>query len=359
MAKVAPQYRRGKPPTDPDARAEYDAHNAMVDAYNAANGLPVRRTAVLAGTAPVARVTRQSSRGGAGRTVAQKVTVVPGLDKMRAMSEDDDAPAEENETPAEKAKREKALLNEVTERFDAMARMVRGAARGMVRAIIVSGTGGIGKTFNVERVLEAEKEKNDINYRIITGSSITPVRLYETLYRFREENNVLVLDDCDELLFDPDTLNLLKAALDTGKTRKLHWNTLSRYLDGLNIPTSFDFEGSIIFLTNLNFQKIIDKENKQAQHLQALMTRSYYIDLKLHNKRSLMAWVRFLSEKTKLMQNDHPDISDETAAMLLDWLEDHRDQLRELSIRTAKFIANLYANHGKHWEADARIALLK
>ena len=93
--------------------------------------------------------------------------------------------------------------------------------------------------------------------------------------------SVIVFDDCDTVLFDDLSLNILKAALDTGKKRIIQWNTESRVLDREGIPDKFEFEGAVIFITNVKFDAV--KSKKLRDHLDALMVRCHYIDLTIES----------------------------------------------------------------------------
>ncbi|NBR61845.1 MAG: hypothetical protein EBT86_09405, partial [Actinobacteria bacterium] len=87
---------------------------------------------------------------------------------------------------------------------------------------------------------------------VVKGSA-TPIGLYQTLYKYSDKNCVLVFDDCDSILLDDVSLNLLKGALDSGKKRKISWLSESAALRREGIPDSFNFHGSVIFITNLKF----------------------------------------------------------------------------------------------------------
>jgi hypothetical protein len=83
---------------------------------------------------------------------------------------------------------------------------------------------------------------------------MSAIGLYSKLYEFSSEKNVIVFDDCDSVLLDDLSLNILKAALDSSKKRTISWNTDSRILRSEGIPDRFEFKAGAIFITNLASQ---------------------------------------------------------------------------------------------------------
>ena len=73
----------------------------------------------------------------------------------------------------------------------------------------------------------------------------------------------------------------MKGALDTTKRRVISWRSekIFEAEDGEAIPSSFDFEGAVIFVTNKNFDREIMRSSKLTPHLEALISRSFYLDL--------------------------------------------------------------------------------
>jgi len=99
-----------------------------------------------------------------------------------------------------------------------------------------------------------------------------------------------VFDDCDSILQDELSLNILKAALDSKKTRKICWNTDSYKLRNEGVPDTFNFEGSAIFITNLKFENV--KSKKLQDHLEAIQSRCHYLDLTLDTERDKLLRIK-------------------------------------------------------------------
>jgi len=157
-----------------------------------------------------------------------------------------------NETDAE-------IEEKISERFEILEEMTKAAIRGDVRALIVSGPAGLGKSFTVEETLHGWDPLEE-DHTIIHGHLKAP-SLYRLLYQHKEEGKVLVFDDADAIFFDDVTLNLLKAACDSNKVRRISYMTEGTLIDETDMtvmPKSFEFAGTIIFITNHDFDAMIN-----------------------------------------------------------------------------------------------------
>ena len=172
------------------------------------------------------------------------------------------------------------ILTSQRRKFRTLDRMAHGTVKGQVRSMIVSGPAGIGKTYTIEGILESAAEDEKVKYTAVRGF-VKATGLYKLLWENREENNVILLDDADSAFADEISLNLLKAALDTSKKRVLSWRSEKSFEteSGDQIPNEFEYKGSVIFITNLNFESMISANNKMAPHFAALISRSYYIEI--------------------------------------------------------------------------------
>ena len=272
----------------------------------------------------------------------------------RVISLEQESPAQSKETDAE-------IIERLRERFEILDDMTRAVKKGAVRAMIVSGAPGVGKSFGVEKVLSKHGVMADIagdeklkKYEIVKGA-MSAIGLYSKLYEFSGEKNILVFDDCDSVLLDDLSLNILKAALDTSKKRTIHWNTDSRLLRQEGVPNSFEFKGGCIFITNINFQNI--KSKKLQDHLMALESRCHYIDLTVHGEREKMLRIKQIVGDGML---DEYDFTAEQQAELIGFIDEHKRRLRELSLRTVLKTADLMRSFpNDKWKRVAQISLMK
>ena len=181
------------------------------------------------------------------------------------------------------------ILDRLRDRFEILDDMTRAVKKGDVRAMIVTGPPGVGKSYGVEKVLSkhdvfanvANDEKLK-KYEVVKGA-MSAIGLYSKLYEYSDKKCILVFDDCDSVLLDDLSLNILKAALDTSKRRMIHWNTDSRLLRSEGVPNSFEFKGGAIFITNIKFDHV--KSKKLQDHLEALESRCHYLDLTIDTER--------------------------------------------------------------------------
>ena len=199
-----------------------------------------------------------------------------------------------------------------------------------------------------------KKLSNDSLRRFgVEKGAATPIGLYQLLYDYSADGSVLVLDDCDSVLYDELSLNLLKAALDSGKKRTLSWRSESRALANNGVPDQFDFKGSIIFITNVKFERT---RGKLKDHLDAIMSRCHYLDLTLDTMRD-----KFLRCKQIVadgMLNEYK-FSKEEEADLLDYIYTNKNKLREMSLRMVLKIADLKKMNATKWKSYAESTCMK
>jgi len=177
-------------------------------------------------------------------------------------------------------------------------------------------------------------------------------------YKFRKPGNVIVLDDADSIFNDEEALNILKALCDTSATRKVSYMKEAQQLLAEDIPKSFEFNGAMIFISNLDFQTFVDEgRNKYAQHFEALMSRSLYLDLRLHTRDELGVWVNHIAQNGKIF--DRENVPQNLRQPILSFLNTHRNNLRELSIRTLMKSCQLAKGNPSNWEIIARVLLTK
>lgn len=251
------------------------------------------------------------------------------------------------------------VMVRIGERFDILTDMTRAAINGDIRAMIVSGPPGVGKSYGVEQEVERaslfDKLSNKrIRHTVVKGST-SAIGLYCTLYKYSDPGCVLVFDDCDSLFFDDISLNLLKGALDSGKSRKISWLAESHALRREGVPDTFNFKGSIIFITNLKFDDV--RSNKIKEHLEALQSRCHYLDLTLNTMRDRFLRIKQIAVTGALFKDY--DFSQEKQDAILDFVYERRDSLREMSLRVALKIADLAKSFPDKWQRLAVTTVCK
>lgn len=233
------------------------------------------------------------------------------------------------------------VMDRIATRFDILHDMTKAVIAGDVRAMIVTGPPGVGKSYGVEKELDKASMMDSIagrpiKYEVVKGA-MTALGLYATLYRHADANHVLVFDDCDSVLMDELSLNILKAALDSGKKRVLHWNADSNKLRSEGIPDKFEFKGGVIFITNVKFENV--RSRKLQDHLEALQSRCHYLDLTLDTMRDKFLRIKQIVATGELFKDY--DLSKEMEGEVIAFMDTVKDKLREVSLRMALKIADL------------------
>jgi len=241
----------------------------------------------------------------------------------------------------------------ISESFEILSDLTEASLTGDVRAIVVSGPAGVGKSHTVEEKL-AQWDPNGINHTIIKGY-VRATGLYKLLYQHSEAGKVLVFDDADTVFFDDTSLNMLKAVCDSNKKRTVSYMTEGALYDeesSVKLPKQFDFNGTIIFITNLDFDSMIDKGHKLAPHLQAMLSRAHYIDLKMKTKRDYMIRIRQVLKNGLLAEQGLDAIAQQEVVAFID---KNQNSMRELSLRMALKVAAIRKSSPQKWEKMSRV----
>jgi hypothetical protein len=253
---------------------------------------------------------------------------------------------------------DEAIVERLRERFDILKQMTIAVKSGDVRAMIVSGPPGVGKSFGVEEVLSKDGLFDKLGarkprYEIVKGA-MSALGLYAKLYEFSDPKSVLVFDDCDSILMEDLSLNILKGALDSSKKRYIAWNTDSRLLRSEGIPDRFEFKGAAIFITNIKFEHV--KSKRLRDHLDALESRCHYIDLQMDTEREKMLRIRQIVGDGMLDEYEfEPVVVDE----IVGFIDSNKTRLRELSLRMVLKIADLRKSFPTSWTAMAKTTCMK
>ena len=245
-----------------------------------------------------------------------------------------------NATEARPARQSRFSIND---RFGFVTDMVTMLCNGAQPSVVITGPGGLGKSYTVTRALESNGFTDvslldgiyDVGARIPSNKYIvvkghsTPKGLYRLL--FENKDGVIVFDDCDSVLKDPVSLNLLKGALDSYDRRIISWRADIRDED---LPTTFEFKGRVVFISNLSSSQID----------QAIITRSMAVDLSMTNQQKVER-MRHIMESGEFMPD--ADMQHKVDAItLVDLLQ---DDVKELSLRTLIQVTKIRASAGSNW----------
>ena len=231
----------------------------------------------------------------------------------------------------------------INERFGFVGDMVTMLCKGAQPSVIITGPGGLGKSYTVTKTLEANGFKDmsilDDSFEVGTKTAknkfvvvkgySTPKGLYRLLYE--NKDGVIVFDDCDSVLKDPVSLNLLKGALDSYSRRIISWRADIKDED---LPTTFEFKGRVVFISNL----------ASSQIDQAIITRSMAVDLSMTTQQKVER-MRFILQSGEFMPTTNKQFKDDAIALI----EELQDKVKELSLRTLIQVTKIRANAGANW----------
>ena len=294
-----------------------------------------------------------------GFTEKNKVRInVPGISSLTIVPEGqyithkDELKKNKTSKSTEKKETDSEAIERIANRFAILDEMAEAVATSKVRAMIVSGPPGIGKSYGVEKALEKQNMFTDIagekrKFEMVKGA-MSAIGLYKKLYEFKDKGCVCCFDDCDAILYDDLALNLLKAALDTTPRRSLHWNTESRTLQNEGLPNSFEFNGGVIFITNIKFDNV--KSKKLQDHLAALQSRCHYLDLTIDSMKDRMLRIRQICGIGMLKKYAMPPALEEE---LIQFIYKNKHKLREISLRMVLKIADLWKMAPDKWKVLA------
>ena len=229
----------------------------------------------------------------------------------------------------------------IDDRFRTLSEIVARIANGDNTGLVVYGAPGIGKSYSVEETLAGMN--NDFQ---LQSGKITPGGLFDTMYKYQDKGNVIVMDDCDSALYDETSLNLLKTALDTKEQRVVSWTSRRES----EIPPRFRYSGGVIFITNTDFEAEVRKDHKISKDLEAILDRSLYLNLTINTVREKMIRIRQVAFDYGLLAKKGLNASQSEDVM--DYIETYKNDFRHLSVRRLTILAGL-CKSGGNWRRIA------
>jgi hypothetical protein len=239
--------------------------------------------------------------------------------------------------------------SELERSYSSVESFIEKISKGSLRSLIINGPPGVGKTFSVESFLKKHASKK---YKLIAGHMST-LSLYGNLYYYREPGNVLVLDDIDSVMSKIEGVNILKAAMDTKPSRRINWESSSALLSKINVPTGFDFEGSVVLISNVGFGST---GGKIGAHLDALKDRSFSLTIANNSRESLFKQLCFMVMKKNLLSSF--SLSAKQIQDILMYVENNIESLPKISLRLAIKLAQLVKESPDNWFQMANNGLL-
>ena len=250
------------------------------------------------------------------------------------------------------------VVARISGRFGVMTNIVRRMLRRKLNSMIVRAAPGVGKTYTIERELRAHKTANEkFEFSVLSGGGVSAFALYKALYKARN-GGVVVLDDNDSFLDADETLNMLKNALDSSEIRTLTWSKKNSEVfdvdfegedeEDSKIPSRFEFNGAMIFITNLDFQAIAQSGSARSAHVAAMIDRSWYVNLTINNLRDKMLWCEHVFMEHMYAKQG---LSLAQANEIVAYVKENATKFFILSLRLFKDIGELAADtDGGDWQ---------
>lgn len=250
------------------------------------------------------------------------------------------------------------IMDDIGAQFDLFEECIEQVVCGERRGVIVSGPPGSGKSHAVAKFEDRAKGE----YVPITGS-ISPPELYRLLHKIKD-NGCAAFDDCDDIFKFVEGLNLLKGALDIkppGTPNMISWLKMTKGMVddvGDDLPKTFDFQGRILFMTNKDFEKEIEKGTNIAPHLKALCDRTGYMTLGLHTRRRLMLRIKQVVRDSNIMSDNGID-NPITQMEIIQFIEENKEKWRALNLRLVAQLCEYRKSLPSKWTRHAKALLMK
>lgn len=300
------------------------------------------------------------------RIVAADRKKIPTLENVNAVEHDDE------ETLEDAKKR-------IFVRYQAMDRLVPRVVARKMASLIISGPPGVSKSWTVTHALEQsglmrhdglgdvggggplwqDGEMIAPGYYDYIQGGCSEVGLFRALWAMRN-GGIIVFDDCDGVFRDEDSLNLLKVATDTTRERLVSWRKNASWLDELEIDRTFDFRGHVVFLTNIDFENVIERNHPSSEHFRALIDRAAYLCLTLRNARDFMIVLEWKAGGADGFLRRAPYNFDAAkVAELFEFLRANQKRFYNLSLRLVGQIAAQMTADPMMWRADVEATKMR
>jgi len=185
--------------------------------------------------------------------------------------------------------------------FDDIEELLKLVKLGQQKSFLILGSAGLGKTYHITESPNGLKTLGPEGDKWIYHSGIkaAPFSFYKTL--FSERKKIIVFDEADSILLNPDIVVMLKSLLDTSGKNTVEYmagtknmvgmteDEIKEYSEDLDteiedgkpiginpkkhavLPSKFFFEGSMVFISNLPPKKVDE----------AVLSRSLFMDIHL------------------------------------------------------------------------------
>ena len=259
------------------------------------------------------------------------------------------------------------VVQRVIDKFDTVYTMTSSFIQNKesaIKGLLISGDAGTGKTHFVRKAFRDLEAQGDAEY--IKGGSISAAALYVKLWQNKNKNRVLILDDCDLIhrsgAEKRDILDMIKGATEpSSRPREISWERASRnqLMIALDVPMSFKFDGTVIWITN---DTMADIKKAAKQHYQALVSRFNIVKCYFNDDEKLLYTLHLIDTEHMLGKNceaftgaiteECPDGEGYPQAVqddAIDYINKNHKTLTEITPRVAVKLADLRYHFPNDW----------
>ena len=222
----------------------------------------------------------------------------------------------------------------INKRFDILQDLTTLVTRRIMPSLVVTGGPGNGKSHTIIKTIQENGLIESDNYVVFKGYS-TARGLYNTLYD--HNGKLIVFDDCDSVLEDKTSLNILKSALDSYDKRTISW--MAKLGKSDEYPNQFDFTGRIIFISNKDKSDMDD----------AILSRSLSVDLSMTGDEKIQRMSHVLPQIL-------PDLDMKVKQDALDFLRENKDN-ESVNLRSLIMVSKIRKEFPRKWRGISQYML--
>jgi len=222
---------------------------------------------------------------------------------------------------------------------------------GVHRDAVLQGPPGLGKSYAVTEALRKSGKVEGEDYVVVKGH-INATQLYVLLNHFRRKGQIVVLDDCDDIMVNDRGLEVLKAVTDTDSRRVVWMGGGVPAVNGQRLA-EFVFNGSIIVCTNMSMTTGTGGRRDRAAG--AFLSRLNVWDLRLATRERMYAQIfNMVVNADYLSRDSATTLTVEQKRDLLAFVLANIDDIPCLDLRMPQKIAREMVAHPTDWQANAR-----
>jgi len=256
---------------------------------------------------------------------------------------------------------EKLTVKERWSEYRSKIRSILDKSPKSLKSLIAYGSGGVGKTFSLMDEIDKNNKKyaDDPDKQLIEGRDfvkLTGAASAKGMFDFMKANSdkLIIFDDCDDVLKDEDAINILKSANDTSDPREITWG--GKLKEGeTSADQTFPFTGKVVFISNLPSDKIPQPLKSRGERINLTMSKSETID----TIKNIIESPRGLNFRN--VSGSQIPYSKEDKMDAVNWLDENKDRIGELSVRTiGKVLAikRFYEKNKEDWKPAAERILI-